>query len=555
MGSRANIIKVAIIGDESSLDRATGKARKNLKGLDADSKSTSSSMASHAKAIAAAASAGAIAIATIAVKNGDELTESEDQLDNALDNMHQHVKNISGAVAPLQSQMEKWGYTNAQVDEGLSSLVRAGDSLTQATKDESIAANVAKGRHIALAAAEQLLVKVRTGHVSLLGRYGIATKDSTGKTISATKAVAKLAQMYKGSAATAAKSITGKTAALKAKFTDMTAHLGQKLIPILLHLGVILGGVADFFEHNRLALIALVAVVGTFVAAATALFIIDKVKMLTEAWTKAQAALDVVMDANPIMLVVAAVAALVAGVILAYAKVKFFHEAVDATWQGLQAGYHWIVSNWPLLLAILTGPFGLAARYVLQHRDEIVGFIQAVPGKIASFAGGIISAITSPFGHAKDWIGDRIHDIENFIADVPGKAGRFMAGVGDVLAAPFKATFRFLVRAWDDTVGKIAHGQSYGVGPFSVTLPDLRIPVPSFHGGGVTDFGSAHEGMAWLKNDEGVFTREQMAHMAPVDRERETPANITNNFPAGITVPAYEAVVRRQARQQGKRRK
>ena len=49
----------------------------------------------------------------------------------------------------------------------------------------------------------------------------------------------------------------------------------------------------------------------------------------TRVWTGVQAALDVVMDANPIMLVVIAIAALVAGVIYAYTHFQTFRDAVN----------------------------------------------------------------------------------------------------------------------------------------------------------------------------------------------------------------------------------
>ncbi len=556
MANRANVIKVAIIGDESSLDRATAKAKSHLKSLDSEAKSSAASMSSRAKAIGAAMAGGALAIATIAIKNGDALNESEDQLSGALDNMHQHVKNLGQAIDPLQSQMEKWGYTNAQVDDGLAKLVRSGDKLTTATKDEALAANIAKGRHIDLAAAEDLLVKVRTGHVALLGRYGIATKDATGKTISITAAVGKLTAMYKGSANRAAQSMAGKTAALKAKFTDMTAHLGQKLIPILLHLGVILGNVIGFFERNRAALVALVAVVGTFVAATTTMFIIDKVRMLTEAWTVAQKALNASFLANPIVLVVAAIAALAAGVFLAYKKVKWFHDAVDAVWQGLQAGYHWVTKNWPLLLGILTGPFGLAVLAIVKNRDAIIGAIQAIPGKIAGFASHMWSGITGAFDSAVHWIGQRGSDIVGFIAGLPaliGKAGRWLVSA---ITAPFRAAFDFVARMWNDTIGKVHFSVPSWVplvGGDGWGFPQM----PTFHSGGVFDSRSSRgEGFAFLRDGEGVFTPEQMRALGSMafagGGNRGGTTTVHVNMPAGVDPTAVVRATRRWEKRNGK---
>lgn len=182
----------------------------------------------------AAVATAAIATGAVLLHEGDKLNESQDLLKNALKNTGQGVGGLSSKLTPLMKQMEGWGYSNDQVNDGLASLVRAGDKLTTATKDEALAANVAKGRHIDLAAAEQLLVKVRTGHVALLGRYGIQTKDATGKTISITAAVGKLSKMYGGAASTAAESLAGKSATLHAWLKNTEEHLGQKLIPVFL---------------------------------------------------------------------------------------------------------------------------------------------------------------------------------------------------------------------------------------------------------------------------------------------------------------------------------
>jgi phage-related protein len=145
--------------------------------------------------------------------------------------------------------------------------------------------------------------------------------------------------------------------------------------------------------------------------------------------TAAQWLLNAAMSANPVMLVVLALAALVGGLIIAYQKVDWFRSicdtigrfflsvfkpafdavsgAIAALWHwitgnspglipafqllmvilgpvasflaGVVAGafrvvqaavaavFSWIAGNWPLLLGIITGPIGLAVMLVIQH--------------------------------------------------------------------------------------------------------------------------------------------------------------------------------------------
>jgi hypothetical protein len=65
----------------------------------------------------------------------------------------------------------------------------------------------------------------------------------------------------------------------------------------------------------------------------------------TKAWAAAQWLINVAMEANPIGLVVAAIAALVAGVIYAYKHFTWFRVAVDAAWKGIKAAAEF-VWNW-----------------------------------------------------------------------------------------------------------------------------------------------------------------------------------------------------------------
>lgn len=106
---------------------------------------------------------------------------------------------------------------------------------------------------------------------------------------------------------------------------------------------------------------------------------------------------DAALLANPIGLVVAAVALLVAGLVILYFKWKAFHDLVVNV-------FNWIRSHWPLLLGILGGPFALAAVAIIQHFTTIKKFIE-----------GLINWITSKFTS----LGKTLH---SFWSHVPGHA-------------------------------------------------------------------------------------------------------------------------------------
>ncbi len=246
------------------------------------------------------------------------------------------------------------------------------------------------------------------------------------------------------------------------------------------------------------------AAIATATAArTTAAWIAQKVAMVastiaTYAMSAAQAALNLVMALNPIFLVVAAIVALIAIVVLAYQHVGWFRDLVDAALQAVlgafQAVFNWVKDNWPLILAILTGPIGLAVLFITSHWDTIKAGFTAV----------------------KDWIAARIGDIVGFFSGLPGRLASAASGLWNFISDGFKAALNAVIRMWN---GLRIPGFSFHLstpGP----IPDidfswggLDLPnIPTLHTGGIfTPGGNGREGLALLERGEGVFTRSQMA--------------------------------------------
>jgi tape measure domain-containing protein len=83
------------------------------------------------------------------------------------------------------------------------------------------------------------------------------------------------------------------------------------------------------------ALVAGVGIVAAFIGTLGAVIaLIPAVTSLADAWYL----LDAAVAANPIGIVIVAIAALIAGLVYAYMKVGWFHSAVDALWDGISTG-------------------------------------------------------------------------------------------------------------------------------------------------------------------------------------------------------------------------
>lgn len=112
----------------------------------------------------------------------------------------------------------------------------------------------------------------------------------------------------------------------------------------------------------------------------------------TKVWAGVQWLLNVAMDANPIGLIVIAIAALVVGVIYCYTHFKTFRDIVNGVFSWLKtavvAVIGFVANHWRLIIAIIGGPLGIAVALVSKYWKQIIGFFAAVPGAIVRVFSG-----------------------------------------------------------------------------------------------------------------------------------------------------------------------
>jgi hypothetical protein len=158
--------------------------------------------------------------------------------------------------------------------------------------------------------------------------------------------------------------------------------------------------VGAFLAVQKLAAAAIaVQAAGGLIAYAKGL---QLVTTLTKVWTGVQAALDIALNANPISLIVIAIAALVGGIVLAYKHSETFRVIVQATWAAIKsaigATVDWIVNvAWP---AIKKAWDAIAAAGLwLWHNviEPVWHGIQAVIGFVVNTVKTYISGIVAAF--------------------------------------------------------------------------------------------------------------------------------------------------------------
>lgn len=168
--------------------------------------------------------------------------------------------------------------------------------------------------------------------------------------------------------------------------------------------------------------------------------------------------LNAALSANPIGLVVAGIALLVAAFVVAWNNSETFRAVVTAAWEGIKSAALAVVSwfqtyVWPALKVVI---------------DLIVGYYKF-----------LWTALQIAFGFVKEKGGQII----GWFKELPGRIGGFVAGVADTLTAPFRTAFNAIANLWNNTIGKLefkAPDWVPGIGGKGWEVPD----IPTFGDGG-----------------------------------------------------------------------
>jgi phage-related protein len=392
-------------------------------------------------------------------KTADVTRASFDKLNSAIE---RKTKFDDDALAAGQSVLAQFDLTGKQI-QGLTPLLA--DYATKTGKD--------------LPTAATDLGKAFGGNLKALKNLGISYK-MTGDKAKDQAAITDLLQQKVGGAAEAmGKTASGKAAILSNQFGELQEKVGSKLVPALTKLADIGLKVVDFISRNSSVILPLVAVVGTLIAG-------------IKIWTMAQAALNVVMAMNPIGLVVIAIAALVAGLVLAYKKSETFRNIVHGAMHGVAAAVDFVKDHWKAFATVLAFLIG----------GPIIGAIVL----LVTHFGKIKSAATT----VVHWVTDKFSALVGFITGLPAKIGHAASGMFDGIKNAFRSAVNWIVGKWNDLHFTIGGGTVLGKHLPSVTLNTPNIPmlaaggiVPATPGGRIVRVAEAGQDEAIIPLPRG----------------------------------------------------
>lgn len=190
-------------------------------------------------------------------------------------------------------------------------------------------------------------------------------------------------------------------------------------------------GIADFTKGAK----GVEGASGAFASfggkAAGATKALKEAKLGTKLLTGAQLLLNIAMDANPIGLIVLALAALVFGIIYAYKHFDSFKELLDK------------VGRFFKNLGKDIAKFATEAwGHIKDFAGDVGTFFSELPGKIGDWLSSLGSRIGGAFSSAMHAASDAVssgwHATADFFTSLPGRIGRALVSIGSAIAQPFR---------------------------------------------------------------------------------------------------------------------
>lgn len=222
-------------------------------------------------------------------------------------------------------------------------------------------------------------VKARLLEQGLGGLTGAALEQAKGQATLAllTEQTAKV----QGAAGRESGTLQGQTIRLSAQYKDLTAQLGTALLPTIVNLIGKVQSLIGFVERNSTVISILAGTVGT---AAAGLAIATKAVAAFNAVSVAMGS-SLTIALGPIGLVIIAIAAVAAGLVIAYKQSETFRNIVNAVFGSVRSAAEGLLNFARSIPAAIRGVFSnFGSLLTGAGRELIAGLISGVVSKLAS---------------------------------------------------------------------------------------------------------------------------------------------------------------------------
>lgn len=345
--------------------------------------------------------------------------------------------NVKVAEAFIEKTMMQAAVADDELRPALASLVQVTGEMTSAQDGLTLALDVAAATGVDLGTATDAIAKAYGGNTKALGTLLPSVRSLIKEGASLDEVFAAVAGTVGGSAAVAANSAEGQMKRLSLTIGETKESIGAAFLPILERLLPVLQKFALYVQNNTDKVLAVMAVVGSLAGAILALNAVMKVITVT------QLALNLAMAANPIGLVVTAVALLVAGFGVLVAKTGSVTNAFKTMGNFIIGVFESIANSYVSMINLVIRGLNLLPGVSIGELSDI-----NLPRFSMGGGGGSTASGSAPVTAGPDRV-ERMIQIPSLPVPTPlslpaptggGGGGRGGGGGGGMTVMPFDPT-------------------------------------------------------------------------------------------------------------------
>lgn len=359
-------------------------------------------------------------------------------------------RSIGEIKSEVRGLADTLGRSTGDIRQAETDFMNYGVSVQEAMKGASAVSALAAAKNMDYASSEQTIMSALKGRGMQLKVLGIDIKDykdATSGAIDTTRLFNDILAKYGSSQAAYSKSALANQQRLNNSLASFKTAVGTALVPILEAVTPLIVQFANALANNKglTTFVALsMSVVGVLSLLSGPIALIESLTGATWLLTAAQTALNIVMSLNPYVLIAMAIIALIAVIVIAYYKVDWFRNGVNALGQKLleigQIIYNVFASIPGIISSMIGGAIASATAVGQGIYNGVMNFVNGIISGIRNAFSRIASAIAGFAGsvyNAAKRIGVSIWNgikagagaVGNWISSVLGGAGGPEAGL------------------------------------------------------------------------------------------------------------------------------
>lgn len=286
--------------------------------------------------------------------------------------------------------------------------------------------------------------------------------------------------------------VNDKIDTLKANVKGTLAKTGAKaleaLTPVLEKVANAIGNVLEWIGNLDEGTLNTIVTILAIVAALTPVIsLISGIVSVIQILTPVMAALNAVMAANPIGIIIIAVAALVAAFITLWKKCDGFRKFFIDLWDGIKGAVSsvidwfvtawedvstfftdlwndiqsvvdtvvtWIKDNWQAMLLFLISPLAGVFKYCYDNFEGFRDFVDNVVEKVKGFFTDLWDGIETGFGTVVNWIQEKVDAIKDFFKGL----GDDIKSIWDGIWGGIKGVINSIIGGINSMISAVCNG-------------------------------------------------------------------------------------------------